>query len=190
MHRVRRWYAPPVERMVWTARQGSGRLVVADLVEHGGLARAMASVALATGIDLGQISASSGDPGESTASVSSDRGEVHVYLGADRRWFSMSIFDQSHEWASGGSGRLVDVVRVADAWRRGTGVEELRSLFPYVTHLTVLRLVRDHRDRAAGEIRITVKPDGLLVQSGDGEGSRRVTSVEAAVAATAFPEVT
>jgi hypothetical protein len=205
-----------------------------DLVEHGGLSRAMESLALATGIDLGQISASSGDTGELTASVSSDRGEVHVYLGADGRWFSISLFEQSHEWASGGSEQLVDVVRVADAWRRGIGVEELRSrfpfmhlnelavayergdpvsaqwalllddqdlvgirplllavsadirlrsLFPCVTHLTMLRLMKDHRDRAAGEIWITVKPDHLRVGSEGGEESRSVTSIEAAVAA-------
>lgn len=186
-----------------------------EIVEEGDLASAMTSLAIRSGIDLGLISARPGNGRHVTAEVASGRGVLLVQLGAESRWFFVTVIGDGHVWASGGSTELLDVLRVAESWRENIGVEELRSqypfmaldelasefdqgdpvaaqwislfsdqdlvalrpllsaahanhllasLFPYVTHLTMLRIMRDRRDRAAGEIWITQISDMFRVE--------------------------
>lgn len=177
-----------------------------EIAKEGDLASVMASLATRSGINLGVISARPGAGGRVTAEVASDKGSLLVQLGAESRWFFVTLIVGGRVWASGGSVDLIDIIRVAELWRMGVGVEgllsqypfmvagelalefdqgdpvavqwksllsdpdlvDLRPLllaahknhllthrFPYVTHLTMLRIMRDHRDRAAGEVWIT-----------------------------------
>ncbi|MFD5737226.1 DUF6193 family natural product biosynthesis protein [Streptomyces sioyaensis] len=55
-----------------------------------------------------------------------------ISLGADRRWFSISIESDVHPWASGGTDDILSAIRVLDAWRRGITLHELNTLFPFM----------------------------------------------------------
>lgn len=60
----------------------------------------------------------------------------------------------------------------------------LRNLFPYVTHLTLLRFAIDPEDRTKGEIWITQRRDGFEVETympEVEESSRIVQTIEEAV---------
>jgi len=212
--------------------QGLDVRLYPDLVERNGLAQAISHIARESGIDLGDISSEAGAGRYKTAEVASDRGVIQVLLGAESRWFSVTISGQGHVWASGGSVELADIVRVIDSWRRGVGVDDLRSrfpfmelgslaieyergqpvhaqwaklladqdlvvirpllvaarsnrrlapLFPYVSHLTRLRLMRDHKDRSAGEIWITQRADELRVEDSRTGSSANALSISEAV---------
>lgn len=203
-----------------------------DLVEQRGLSQAMTALANEGGFDLGEISTPAGAGSYTSVEIESTRGVVRVLLGVDSRWFSITIADPNHTWAYGGSPDLVDVVRVADSWRKGIGVQDLRerfpfldlddlalayesgdpiamqwtrllrdrelskihsllvaaysngrlrALFPYVSHLTLLRMMRDPKNRAAGEIWITQGSGEFWVED-PGKGPRlAVGAVEKAV---------
>jgi hypothetical protein len=214
------------------ASQGPDADLYPELLRQGGLAQAMASLAHEDGIDLGNISTQSGPGRYVTAEVASGRGVIRVLLGAESRWFSITIADKNHVWAFGGSVELADVVRVADAWRGGVDVEGLRSrfpfielgslaleyergdaidaqwlqlladqdlvairpllaaarshhrlasLFPYVSHLTMLRMMRDHEDRTAGEISIMQKVGELQIEDTRTGFSATASTVDQAV---------
>ncbi|MFE7273878.1 hypothetical protein [Streptomyces sp. NPDC057623] len=105
-----------------------------DLVEHGGLVAALSHEASECGMDLGEI----GPGGSSAAShlisahLNSDRGPVFVRLGAQERWFSISIESSVRPWAAGGTDDLRTVVKALDAWRKGATLIELNARFPFL----------------------------------------------------------
>ncbi|WP_310723978.1 DUF6193 family natural product biosynthesis protein [Streptomyces sp. N2A] len=107
-----------------------------DLMEAGGLAAAMVRAAREHGIDLGSVwpGSTSQRAHYVSAVAESDRGPILVGLGAEKRWFSISIEGDLHPWASGGTDSLVSVVRVLDSWRSGATLQELNALFPFMCY--------------------------------------------------------
>ncbi|MFE3142179.1 DUF6193 family natural product biosynthesis protein [Streptomyces scopuliridis] len=123
-----------------------------DLIQRGGLAPAMSRLAHEHGIVLGEIRTRPGRNGGglfNAAEVDSDRGVISVLLGSEERRFSLSVFEEGvREWAAGATGDLLDAVKVAEAWRNGTGLEELTGLFPFMT-TTPLALAYESGDPVA-----------------------------------------
>ncbi|MEW9519253.1 DUF6193 family natural product biosynthesis protein [Streptomyces tubercidicus] len=105
-----------------------------DLVKLGGLASALIHASQENGIELGRVRPGSGSKEAEfvSAASDSDRGSALINLGVDRRWFSISIENDVHSWASGGTDDIVSTVKMLDAWRRGVTLQELNTLFPYM----------------------------------------------------------
>jgi hypothetical protein len=118
-----------------------------DVVAAGGLAAALEQGARAAGIDLaGAVSPGAPDP-DRTASVAADRGDVQVRLDDQERRFWIVISNDRHTWTAGGTPDLTDVVRLADLWRRGTGLRELTTRFPFLEHSRMAQAFEDGTDR-------------------------------------------
>ncbi|MFF3404150.1 DUF6193 family natural product biosynthesis protein [Streptomyces sp. NPDC002659] len=64
-------------------------------------------------------------------------------LGADERWFSISIANDVHVWTEGGTDDLLSLVGVADAWRRGATLRELHERFPFMSHTELAQEFED-----------------------------------------------
>ncbi|MGG2461618.1 DUF6193 family natural product biosynthesis protein [Streptomyces sp. RGM 3693] len=105
-----------------------------DLVHYGGLTSAIIRISMENGAELGSIRpASESRQGRFvTAEVKSERGPILVFLGAEERWFSISIEGDGHQWAGGGTDDLLTVIKVLEAWRRGVGLKELRTRFSFM----------------------------------------------------------
>lgn len=117
-----------------------------DLPELGGLQRALARESRQRGIDLGSMegatsAASFEDP--SSAKLTSARGTIMVYLGAEERRFYISIADVQHSWTEGATDDVGAVVEVADAWRNGVTLRELNSRFPFMEYSDLAQAYED-----------------------------------------------
>ncbi|MFB9624234.1 DUF6193 family natural product biosynthesis protein [Nonomuraea helvata] len=105
-----------------------------DLIQLGGLASAIRQLARDNGIDLERVDAEPGAGRYITAKIPSNWGRVSVLLGAERRWFSVTIQGNTHVWASGGTEDLLSVVQMADAWRQGLALRGLADRFPFMSY--------------------------------------------------------
>jgi hypothetical protein len=78
-----------------------------------------------------------------------------------------------------------DLEPLQDLLRAAHANDELRALFPFVSHNTLLRFVSDPTDRSGGELWITQEPQGTYrVESTARSGSQRaVDSVDEAIEA-------
>ncbi|MET9397986.1 DUF6193 family natural product biosynthesis protein [Kitasatospora sp. NPDC002965] len=120
-----------------------------DLVRLGGLASAMSQAARTEEIDLGEIRAEPGLRGDGrflSAEVESDRGVISVGLGAASRVFFVSIWNrggQPRVWTEGATDDLRQVVKAADAWRRGATLRVLAERFPFMRHSAMARAFED-----------------------------------------------
>ncbi|WP_431976243.1 hypothetical protein [Micromonospora haikouensis] len=107
-----------------------------DLVELGGLASALALAATRCQADVGRISAPEQGRGRFTcAELRSERGAICVGLGSQARYFMVDISGADGSRADGDTTDLDQVVRIADAWRGGAGLGELRARFPFLDHV-------------------------------------------------------
>jgi hypothetical protein len=106
-----------------------------DIVEVGGLGDAVRREAATLGIEFGRMLGSQW----STTTILTDNGNISVIVGASRRVFLLTVRVATREWASGGTTELADVVRVADAWRRGITLDELHERFPFMTFTRLAR---------------------------------------------------
>ncbi|MET9107928.1 hypothetical protein [Streptomyces zhihengii] len=109
----------------------------ADLVELGGLAAAIQTVArrrsCATGFDEEFFSVS-GDA-FSAATFPSPRGDMRVNLGLGVRRFAVTFdSDQEHVWASGSTESLSELVGVMGSWINGIRLPELHQQFPFMEY--------------------------------------------------------
>ena len=100
-----------------------------EFVEPGGLRPALLAEAQLLDVDLGEIAG-----GETQAQIRSDRGDISVALGAEERFFSVSISGKEHLWTAGSTMILTDVVRIAEAWRRGDSLAEISKAFPFMMY--------------------------------------------------------
>jgi hypothetical protein len=105
-----------------------------EIIQHGGLALALAEAAHHAGLDLGAITVPAGANGYANVLVPAGRGFVGVFLGAQERVFTVHITVESRPWATGGTTDLTEAVRVADFWRSGTTLRELHERFPFMTY--------------------------------------------------------
>lgn len=107
-----------------------------DLVELGGLQRALTQASQQSGVDLGAIEGATSAPFEdpNSAKLTSGRGTIMIYLGAEERRFYISIADVQHAWTEGVTDDLAAVVEVADLWRNGVTLRELNSRFPFMEY--------------------------------------------------------
>ncbi|MFF3850603.1 DUF6193 family natural product biosynthesis protein [Streptomyces sp. NPDC002328] len=117
-----------------------------DLIRLGGLASAMSHTARTDSVDLGEIRTEPGRRGHgrfTAAALPADRGTVSVCLGADERWFSITIADDAHVWTTGGTDDLHQLVGVTDAWRRGATLRELHDRFPFMSCTAMAQAYED-----------------------------------------------
>ncbi|MFI6738921.1 DUF6193 family natural product biosynthesis protein [Nonomuraea sp. NPDC050451] len=105
-----------------------------DLLRAGGLAPALRETAHAMKIDLGPVNGQSGDGRHITAKIESSRGTISILLGVEMRQFSINIYGSTFSWAYGFTDSLVDVARVADAWRANVTLRELIRRFPFMDY--------------------------------------------------------
>ncbi|WP_144127659.1 DUF6193 family natural product biosynthesis protein [Catellatospora sichuanensis] len=112
-----------------------------DVTEAGDLARAIEKLALLNKIDLGEVTLpySSYAP----ARISAGRGRIGVDLRRDTRLYQIAIAGDSHNWASGETDQLLEVVKVAEAWRRGATLRELNAQFPFMTYTPMAQAYED-----------------------------------------------
>ncbi len=109
-----------------------------DIIECGGLARAIEGAAHEYSVNLGAVRPQSKMRLAlyRTASVKSNRGRVRIGIILGNRTFSMA-FDSARGhfvWASGGTGNLVDVVQALDAWRNGCLLADMNRRFPFIQY--------------------------------------------------------
>lgn len=107
-----------------------------DLVEHGGLAPALAGAAARHGLDLGRVTA----PGQgrarfTCAEISCPQGVVCVGLGSQARYFMIDLRMADEVQVRGDATDLVQVAQVAAAWRAGATVVELTARFPFMEEM-------------------------------------------------------
>ncbi|MFC8851092.1 MULTISPECIES: hypothetical protein [unclassified Micromonospora] len=108
-----------------------------DLVELGGLASALALTATRCQVDVGRISAPEQGRGRFTcAELRSERGTIAVGLGSQARYFMIDISGADGCRADGDTTDLEQVVRIADAWRGGSSLGELRARFAFLDHVS------------------------------------------------------
>lgn len=123
-----------------------------ELVEHGGLGGALRWVAHKHDIVLGSLgSPYKGGVGELvTASIDGVRGIVIVSADLDERSFHVSIRRKTVLIATGETGELVKVVKLAEAWERGASHADLRFAFPFL-EITALARVLASPDPVAAQ---------------------------------------
>ncbi|MGC4808271.1 hypothetical protein [Micromonospora sp. DT233] len=103
-----------------------------DLVELGGLASALALAATRCLVDVGRISApEQGRSRFTCAELTCERGRISVALGSQARYFMIDISGVDGCRAHCDTTDLDQVVRIADAWRVGVGLAELRARFHF-----------------------------------------------------------
>ncbi|MDX3771552.1 MULTISPECIES: DUF6193 family natural product biosynthesis protein [unclassified Streptomyces] len=107
-----------------------------ELVEHGGLYRALRYIAEVRGLDVGEVRPGS-DRGLGlyrTAVMQSNRGIIRISTVLNRRAFSISLDSAAGDfvWASGSTGILDDVAEVVGAWRHGILLAPLRERYPFI----------------------------------------------------------
>ncbi|MFI6793021.1 DUF6193 family natural product biosynthesis protein [Nonomuraea sp. NPDC050383] len=105
-----------------------------DLTQLGGLASAIRQLARDNCIELEKVDAEPGAARYITAKIPLSRGRISVLLGAERRWFSVTIEGNAHVWASGGTNDLLAVVEMADSWRQGVTLRGLADRFPFMSY--------------------------------------------------------
>ncbi|WP_329119293.1 DUF6193 family natural product biosynthesis protein [Streptomyces sp. NBC_01465] len=107
-----------------------------ELVEFGGLSRALRRVAEERSLDLGDVRPGS-EQGLSvyrTVEADSSRGPIRVSTVLNRRAFSISIDSAAGDfvWAYGSATTLEDLADVIDAWRSGVLLAPLQERFPFI----------------------------------------------------------
>ncbi|WP_158812305.1 DUF6193 family natural product biosynthesis protein [Streptomyces fulvoviolaceus] len=102
-----------------------------DVASPADLVRRMELVALAQGIDLGQIRAVSG--WAAGAEISADRDKVAVVLRPGEGFLVRICLPGVLAWSEGWTDDLAAVVGVADLWRRGGRLRELHDRFPFMS---------------------------------------------------------
>ncbi|MEU7753911.1 hypothetical protein [Micromonospora sp. NPDC049171] len=108
-----------------------------DLVERGGLAPALVETGTRHGLDLGRVTAPEQGRGRFTcAELHSDQGVVCVTLGSQARYFMIDLRVSGEVLARGDVMDLLQVARVAAAWRAGLTVAELTAQFPFMEEIT------------------------------------------------------
>ncbi|MFI7440572.1 DUF6193 family natural product biosynthesis protein [Nonomuraea indica] len=105
-----------------------------DLIQAGGLASAIATTASTLGIQLGPIKTQHASGRYSTAEISSERGNILVLLGVERRAFSINISNETLSWASGATDNLATVTRMAHAWQVGISLRDLINFYPFMRY--------------------------------------------------------
>ncbi|MFF1922003.1 DUF6193 family natural product biosynthesis protein [Streptomyces sp. NPDC058221] len=107
-----------------------------DLVEFGGLAPAIRSIAERDGIGVGCISPQSGR-GYSrfgTAEATSDRGGITVLLTAEVRSFSIIFEGKVMPWAYGSTDNILAAAQSIGLWRSGVSLKQLHDQFSFVVY--------------------------------------------------------
>lgn len=104
-----------------------------DVVEHEGLTPALADAARRISVDIGPLANRAAPNRYWTAKVPTDRDSVNVGMGAEERWFSISIGEDGRRRVSGGTPDLSEVARVAAMWRGGATRRELVARFPFLS---------------------------------------------------------
>ncbi|MEU7585363.1 hypothetical protein AB0A95_03580 [Micromonospora sp. NPDC049230] len=108
-----------------------------DLVERGGLAPALVETGARQGLDLGRVTAPEQGRGRFTcAELHSDQGVVCVKLGSQARYFMIDLRVSGEVLARGDVMDLLQVAKVAAAWRAGLTVAELTARFPFMEEIT------------------------------------------------------
>jgi hypothetical protein len=107
-----------------------------DLVERGGLAPALTEIAAQHRLDLGQVTApEQGRSRFTCAELSSEHGVVCVGLGSQARYFMIDIRVAGEAQARGDTTDLLQVARVAAAWRTGVTLAQLTAAFPFMEEM-------------------------------------------------------
>ena len=109
-----------------------------ELVDQGGLARALRSIAQDRQLDLGELRVGSnvGLGVYRTAETGSTRGLIRVSTVLNRRAFSISLDSARGHfvWANGSTSNLLEVAGVIDAWRGGILLAVLSNRFPFMEY--------------------------------------------------------
>jgi hypothetical protein len=113
-----------------------------DLVASGGLAAALREAAADAGADLGEITATEPQP-YAAVTVPADRGPVHVFADGERRRFRLSLSHAVRTAAAGATTELSEVAAVADQWRRGVRLRELKERFPFLDYTRAAQALED-----------------------------------------------
>jgi len=135
-----------------------------DIIEKGGLARALADSARAEGIDLGRLMASARSDGYTSVGLESDRGRIVVEIGVNRRMFVVSISNGIIAWAQGSTPNLGEVARVAQSWQAGATLRGLRERCPFMYYS---RLAQGYEDGNPIEVQwdvLLTDPDQDLIR--------------------------
>jgi hypothetical protein len=103
-----------------------------DIIQMGGLSAAMSALGNEHVLDLGDLSSLPLKGKIKPALVRSENGSISVVAGMERRSFSIGISAGGHLLASGMTDSLLDVIRVADAWRKGIALQSLELQFPFM----------------------------------------------------------
>lgn len=116
-----------------------------DLVELGGLVKALTHVSRQSGIDLGVVESASSNPRGHlfNAKVTSGRGLIGISLAAHKRSFAINISDAQHQWAVGDTSSLLTAVEVAESWQNGITLRELKSRFPFMEYNELAQAYED-----------------------------------------------
>jgi hypothetical protein len=107
----------------------------ADIIEAGGLARALRNTAEELGLNIGNVAATSDRwvGVHSSASSDSSRGWIRVGSALDRRSFSVTLGTElGFLWAEGRTPSLAEVAAVISAWRGGAPLQALEERFPFL----------------------------------------------------------
>ncbi|MBV1855913.1 DUF6193 family natural product biosynthesis protein [Catellatospora tritici] len=104
-----------------------------EVVDAGGLLRALVELAERNGVDLDGAHES---PPLSLGMVTvpSDRGGIHVGVIRSARGFTIAMSGPNWTWARGTTADLPDVVEVAGAWRGGMLLRELTAAYPFLAY--------------------------------------------------------
>ncbi|MER6758466.1 DUF6193 family natural product biosynthesis protein [Micromonospora echinofusca] len=105
-----------------------------EIVRAGSLAAALRRAAAEIGVDVGDVTANESNP-KSYAGVASavpEREALGVSVGHVERHFSVGGWGQGVELLTGSTDDLAEVARLAQAWRTGRPLVEIRRLAPFV----------------------------------------------------------
>lgn len=105
-----------------------------EVVRAGSLAAALRRAAAEIGGDVGDVTANESNPLSyaGVASVVPAREALGVSVGHVERYFSVGGWGQGVELLTGSTGDLAEVARLAQAWRTGRPLVEIRRLVPFV----------------------------------------------------------
>ena len=103
-----------------------------DLVRAGGLSAAMLELGSEHALEIGEVASQPFGGQIKPVLVQSGNGSVSVVAGVVKRLFSIGISRGGHLLANGATDSLIDIVRLADAWRKGIAFSALEEQFPFM----------------------------------------------------------
>jgi hypothetical protein len=105
-----------------------------EITAHGGLGPAILDTARRLSLDVGELRIPEGEYGFWTVTMESGPRGVAVTVGVSERAFVVNAWASPYVQAQGATPELTDAVRVADRWRQGVTLVQLKAHCPFMDY--------------------------------------------------------